>query len=54
MLMRPIKPEVASIMGMALVGDLDDTSIGDEGFRGLGIEPRGARAFIARATHVPA
>jgi uncharacterized protein YbjT (DUF2867 family) len=45
-LMRPVKPEVASIMGMALAGDLEATTIGDEGFRSLGIEARGARAYI--------
>ena len=45
-LLRPVKPEVASVMGMALAGDLEDTSIADEGFRSLGIEARGARAYI--------
>ena len=45
-LMRPVKPEVASVMGMALAGDLEETTIGDEGFRALGIEARGARAYI--------
>jgi hypothetical protein len=38
---------------MALAGDEEDTSIGDEGFRGLGIEPRGARAYIAAAGNGP-
>jgi uncharacterized protein YbjT (DUF2867 family) len=46
-LMRPLKPEVASIMGMALASDLADTQVGDEGFRGLGVEPRPASAYIA-------
>ncbi len=44
--MRPVKPELASIMGMALAGDLEETTIGDEVFRSLGIEARGARAYI--------
>jgi uncharacterized protein YbjT (DUF2867 family) len=52
--LRPIKPEIASIMGMALAGDREDTSIGDEGFTALGIEPRGARTYIAQTTGVPA
>ena len=46
-MMRPLKPEVASIMGMALASDLEDTPVGDEGFRGLGVEPRAASAYIA-------
>jgi uncharacterized protein YbjT (DUF2867 family) len=45
-LMRPIKPEVASIMGMALASDLADTPVGDEGFRSLGIDPRPSSAWI--------
>jgi uncharacterized protein YbjT (DUF2867 family) len=45
-LMRPIKPEVASIMGMALASDLAATQVDDEGFRGLGVEPRAASTFI--------
>jgi len=48
-LMRSIKPEVASIMGMALAADLADTQASDEGFRSLGIDPRPASAFIAAA-----
>ncbi len=46
-LMRPIKPEIASIMGMALAGDTADTPVGDGEFPGLGIQPRSARAYIA-------
>lgn len=53
-LLRPVKPEVASIMGMALASDLADTQIGDEGFRSLGIEPRPASAWIAKAGSTPA
>ena len=48
-LMRPVKPEVASIMGMALASDLADTPIGDEGFRSLGIDPRPSSAWIEAA-----
>jgi uncharacterized protein YbjT (DUF2867 family) len=53
-LMRPIKPEVASIMGMALAADLAATQVGDEGFRDLGVEPRPASAYIAEVTAVRA
>lgn len=52
--LRPLKPELASVMGMALMSDLAGTSIGDEGFRSLGIEPRGARAFIDGYGRTPA
>ncbi len=52
-LLRAVKPEVASIMGMALAGDLADTAGGDEGFRGLGIEPRPASAWIALSAPTP-
>lgn len=45
-LARPVKPELASIMGMALVGDLRDTSADDGGFRALGISPRPVDAYI--------
>ena len=53
-LLRPVKPELASIMGMALAGDLADTAEGDDGFRSLGIEPRPASAWIVSATSAPA
>ena len=53
-LMRPIKPEVASIMGMALASDLAATQVADEGFRGLGVEPRAASTFIAEVAAVRA
>ncbi|HYO41769.1 MAG TPA: NAD(P)H-binding protein [Candidatus Limnocylindrales bacterium] len=46
-LLRPLKPEIASIMGMALASDLAATEVGDEGFRDLGVEPRPASAYIA-------
>jgi hypothetical protein len=39
---------------MALVGDLQDTSVGDEGFRGPGVEPTRARAFVTKAAGAPA
>lgn len=45
--MGPFKPEVASIMGMALSGDLAETSADDQGFRRLGIEPRPSSTWIA-------
>jgi NADH dehydrogenase len=45
-LMRPVKPHVASVMGMALAGDLAATTVDDAGFLGLGIEARGSRAYI--------
>ena len=45
--LRPVKPAMASVMGMALAGDLEDTVAGVEGFSSLGIGPRGSRAYIA-------
>ena len=48
-LMRSIRPATASIMGMALAGDLKDTAIDDEGFRYLSIAPRPASTYIAAA-----
>ncbi|MCU0506298.1 MAG: NAD(P)H-binding protein [Chloroflexi bacterium] len=45
--LRPVKPAMASVMGMALAGDLEDTVAGVEGFSSLGIEPRGSRTHIA-------
>ena len=53
-LLRSVKPEVASIMGMALAGDRADTTVGDDGFRSLGIEPRPASEWIARVASIPA
>jgi uncharacterized protein YbjT (DUF2867 family) len=46
-LLRPIKPEIASIMGMALAGDLAATAVDDGAFRSLGIVPRPSSAYIA-------
>ena len=46
-LARPIKPEIASIMGMALAGDQADTTIGPEGFERLGIEPLHVAPYLA-------
>jgi uncharacterized protein YbjT (DUF2867 family) len=46
-ILRPVKPEVASIMGMALASDLAPTQADDEGFRDLEVEPRPASAYIA-------
>lgn len=45
-ILRPLRPELASIMGMALAGDLADTAVDDAGFRALGIKPRGVAAYI--------
>jgi uncharacterized protein YbjT (DUF2867 family) len=45
--LRPVKPEVASIMGMALAADLAATQVGDEGFRALDIDPRPSSVHIA-------
>jgi hypothetical protein len=53
-LLRPVRPELASIMGMALAGDLADTDVDDGGFRSVGIEPRAASEFIAAAASRPA
>lgn len=49
LILRWHRPAIASKMGMALAGDLASTSVGDEGFRDLGIAPRPASAHIAAA-----
>jgi uncharacterized protein YbjT (DUF2867 family) len=45
-LLKPVRPELASVMGMALAGDLSDTAVDATGFRELGIEPRRASTYI--------
>lgn len=45
-LMRRFKPEIASVMGMALASDRTDTVADDAGFRALGIDPRPSSAWI--------
>ena len=44
---RGMKPGIASIMGMALAGDVVDTTAGPEGFHALGIDPQPVRLYIA-------
>jgi NADH dehydrogenase len=48
-LLRRYRPATASKLGMALASDVSTTAVDDGGFRGLGIEPRPASAYIAAA-----
>ncbi len=47
--MRPVKPVTASLMGMALASDLAPTVVRDEALRELGIEARPVRRYIDQA-----
>lgn len=47
-LLQPVKPGLASVMGMGLQADLRDTVVSDQPLRDLGIEPRGVRRYIAQ------
>lgn len=46
-LMRPFKPELASIMGMALASDLADTKVRIDGFAVLGISAQPVLPYVA-------
>ncbi len=45
-LLRGPRPALASVMGMALAGDLESSSAGDAGFRSLGIRARPVGQYI--------
>lgn len=57
-LMRRPRPALASVMGMALFDDLNETRVGDGELRALGITPKPVGAYIdevtARAAATPA
>jgi uncharacterized protein YbjT (DUF2867 family) len=44
--LRRVRPELASVMGLALSADLDDARWTDAPLRALGIEPRGIREYV--------
>ncbi len=44
--MRPFRPTLASVMGMALWGDTTKPTATDADFRALGIEPRPVSAYL--------
>jgi nucleoside-diphosphate-sugar epimerase len=48
--LRAPRPELASLMGMALTADLTDCTWTDEPLRHLGIKPRPVRDYIAALT----
>jgi len=48
-LARPFKPEIASIMGMALLGDTHETTMDDTALRSLGIIPRSVGRYIEQS-----
>jgi uncharacterized protein YbjT (DUF2867 family) len=45
--LRRVKPEIASVLGMALSADIDGSHVDAEPLRQLGIQPRSAAEFIA-------
>jgi uncharacterized protein YbjT (DUF2867 family) len=45
-LLRPVKPAIASVMGMALASDLADSPVRDEDLRALGIVARPVSEYI--------
>lgn len=47
LLMRRPRPALASVMGMALFGDLTETKVRDDALRALGITARPVGAYIA-------
>ena len=49
-LMRPLRPELASVMSGALQMDLASAVGSDEGFRALGIDPRPVESYIENVT----
>jgi uncharacterized protein YbjT (DUF2867 family) len=52
LVMRSIRPEMGSLMGMAYAADLEDATWSDEPLREMGIEPRSASVYIDEVTRV--
>jgi uncharacterized protein YbjT (DUF2867 family) len=49
--LRRMRPEVASVMGLALFADLEDAHWTDEPLRALGIRPRGVGQYAREIVH---